>query len=241
LLSSLFIPALAQEKPALLVAAASDLISVQGPLAKAFEKESGTVVKFTFGSSGALARQIANGAPYDVFLSADQERVAELVKSGDLLPDTVAVYAVGRIAIWSKTRRFNRLEELAGAGVRHVAIANPVHAPYGAAAKQALEKTGVWSRIEDRIVYGESVRQALDFAESGNAEAAVTAWPLVKKTGGVLLPSTLHAPIRQAGGVVKSSKNLDSARAFVRFLTVTEAQQLLQAAGFDGPDSIPGR
>jgi molybdate transport system substrate-binding protein len=237
LLSSLLVPIFAQEKPALLVAAASDLISVQDALVKAFDKQSGLQIRFTFGSSGALARQIASGAPYDVFISADEARVAELTKSGALLPDSVAVYAIGRIAIWSKARRFHRLEELAAANLRHIAIANPAHAPYGVAARQALEKTALWPKIQDKIVYGESVRQALDFAETGNAEAAITAWPLVARTGGVLLPSTLHAPIRQAGGVVKSSRNPDAARAFVRFLGTVEAQQVLQAAGFDGPES----
>ena len=181
-------------------------------------------LRFTFGPSGGLAHQIANGAPYDVFLSADEARVKDL--------DSVVVYAEGRIALWSKTGAIQKLDDLHR--VRHIAIANPSHAPYGVAAKQALEKSGLWNRLQSKIVYGESVRNALEYAQSGNAEVAITAWSLVVHRGGVLLPATLHSPIRQAGGVVRSSKNKEAARAFLRFLLTPETQRLLQSNGFSG-------
>jgi molybdate transport system substrate-binding protein len=231
-LSSFITVAFAQSAPQLTVAAASDLIDVQGSLTQAFAAKSGVRLRFTFGASGGLARQIASGAPYDVFLSADEAQIHELAAAGDLLPDSVVVYARGRIALWSKRGSIGSLASLLAPQILHVAIANPGHAPYGLAAKQALEKAGLWTKLEKKIVYGESVRQALEYAESGNAEAAITAWSLVVHRGGILLPADLHSPIRQAGGVVSSSKDPQSARAFLRFLMSPEGRRVLENGGF---------
>ena len=187
-------------------------------------------LRFTFGPSGSLARQISSGAPYDVFLSADQARVKDLIASGDLLPDSAVNYAQGRLALWSKDGKFHSLTDLVAA--THISIANPAIAPYGLAAKQALEKSGLWEKVAPKIVYGESVRQALEYAESGNADAALTAWSLVVQARGVLLPATLHDPIRQSGGVVKGTQNPAAARAFLRFLVSPEGQRLLERNGF---------
>ena len=187
-------------------------------------------LRFTFGPSGSLARQIASGAPYDVFLSADEARVKELLESGDLLAGSVVSYAQGRVAIWSKGGKFRSLADLAGAS--HLAIANPAIAPYGLAARQALERSGLWAKVSARIVYGESVRQALEYAESGNVDVALTAWSLVVHQGGVPVPANLHEPIRQQGGVVKSSKNPAAGRAFLRFLVSPEGRRLLSENGF---------
>ena len=228
LLSSFSLAASAQPPPRLLVAAASDLIALQGPLTSSF----GHDLHFTFAASGSLARQISSGAPYDVFLSADEARVKELTLSGDLVPDSVVNYAQGRLALWSKDGRFRSLSDLESPGILHIAIANPATAPYGAAAKQALEKTGLWGKLSARIVYGESVRQALEYAESGNADVALTAWSLVVHRGGILVPANLHNPIRQSGGVVKSSRNAQAARAFLRFLMSPDGRRLLEANGF---------
>ena len=231
LLSSCLLVAYAQPAPPLLVAAASDLIDVQDALVKGFKAQSGIEIRFTFGASGALAQQVKSGAPYDLFLSADQARVKDVV-----IPDTETVYAQGRIALWSKTGKITTLTELLGPGILHVAIANPAHAPYGVAARQALERAGLWTRLAGKIVYGESVRQALEYAEGGNADAVVTAWSLVINRGGILLPTTLHDPIRQAAGVVRGSRNPDLGRAFLRFLVSPEGRALLAKSGFDAPD-----
>lgn len=209
----------------LLVAAAADLAPLEQPLAQA----SGLRIRFVLGSSGMLARQIENGAPYDVFLSANERFVDDLRARGRLLPDTVAVYGVGRLGLWSKSGSFKGLEDLQRAA--HIAIANPVHAPYGAAAKQALERAGLWSALQPRLVYGENVRQALEMASSGNADAVVTSWTLVKDRGAVLVPDTLHAPIRQAGGVVASSARAAEGRKLLQFLMSPEGRRLLEAHG----------
>lgn len=219
-----------------LVAAAADLAPVERPLAQAFQRATGTRVRFVLGASGMLSRQIQQGAPYDVYLSADEKLVADLAASGRLLKDTVRMYAIGRLGLWSKNRSFTRLDELRDKSLRHIAIANPVHAPYGAAAKQMLENQGLWNELQPRIVYAENVRQALQFAESGNADAVVTAWSLVAGRGALLLPETLYPPIRQSGGVVASTKHAAEARAFLDFLLGKEGRAILQAAGFSIPD-----
>ncbi|MGE5571292.1 MAG: molybdate ABC transporter substrate-binding protein [Rhodospirillales bacterium] len=230
-------PAFSQAK-SLLVAAAADLATAGPPLAQAFERAAGIRVQFVFGASGMLARQIENGAPYDVYLSANEPFVADLARSGRVEAGTVRVYALGRLGLWSRRRSFSSLDELRDASFRHVAIANPVHAPYGAAAKQALEnKGGLWKELEPRIVYGENVRQALQYAESGNAEAVITSWSLVFDRGALLLPETLHAPIRQSGGMVASTKNAAGARAFLDFLGSPQGRAILKEHGLGLPPS----
>ena len=214
----------------LLVAAASDL----APLSAAIEKNFGKV-RFSFASSGSLARQIENGAPFDVFLSASDQYVQELAASGSIDPSSVAVYALGRIALWSPNGAVRELKDLKKTPVKHLAIANPQHAPYGLAARQALEKNNLWKAIEPKIVYGENVRQALQFAESGNADAVITSWTLLIGRG-ILLPADLHAPIRQTAGIVKSSANAAAARQFLSFLISRQGRKILADGGLFPPD-----
>jgi molybdate transport system substrate-binding protein len=220
--------ALAQSKPQILVAAAADLAPLEADLSKGFE---GATVRFVFASSGTLARQIQNGAPFDVYLSANEQFVKELAASGHLLPDSVQVYALGRLGLWSKSGRIRSLSDLLAAGILHVAIANPAHAPYGLAAKQVLENQGLWPGLSKKLVYGENVRQTLQFAESGNADAAITAWSLVFGRNGILLPAEWHSPIRQSGGIVRNSKNRETARRFLAFLTGPRGRDLLEKHG----------
>lgn len=182
-----------------------------------------------------LARQIANGAPYDVFLSANRRYVDDLAGTGRIAAGSVRDYAVGRLGLWSKGGRWGRLEDLTAPGVRHMAIPNPAHAPYGVAARQALERRGLWQRVAPKIVYGENVRQTLQYAESGNADSAITAWSLVFDKGGVLLPEEWHAPVRQSAGIVSSSRRQREARQFLDFLTGPEARAILLRHGFAAP------
>lgn len=131
----------------LLVAAAADMAPLEQPLAKAFERESGDRLRFSFGSSGMLARQVGHGAPFDVYLSANEQFVHDLARSGRLLPDSVRVYAPGWPGLWTKGNRAARLEDMLS--LARIAIPNPVHAPYGVAARQALARTGLgknWNR-----------------------------------------------------------------------------------------------
>jgi molybdate transport system substrate-binding protein len=218
----------------LTVAAAADLMPLKDDLAASYQRSTGMALRFTFGSSGLLARQIENGAPFDVYLSANERFVDELGEQGRLLAGSVKVYAYGRLGLWPGNR-YARLEDLLGEAVKHVAIANPVHAPYGLAARQALENRGLWAALQPKIVYGENVRQALQFAESGNAEAAVTAWSLVMDKGGIAIPPEWHAPIRQAGAVVAGSRAARDGLRFLNFLSSTEGQSLLRKHGLTPP------
>lgn len=220
----------------LLVAAAADLARTQVSLSESFAKTTGLSVRFTLGSSGMLARQIENGAPYDVYLSANEEFVKTLTKAGKIAPDSVIVYAHGRLGLWSRTGRFRKLEDLLDPAVRHVAMANPLHAPYGMAAREALRRRGLWEKLEKKLVYGENVQQAFQFAGSGNADAVITAWSLVYDRGGVALPAAWHNPIRQVGGAVAGRPNMAAARRFLRFLAGPEGRKVLEKSGFTPPE-----
>ena len=219
----------------MLIAAASDLSRLEPEFVANLLKQYGIHVKFVSGSSGQLARQISSGAPYDVFLSANERYVRELVTGGHLLGDSARVYARGRLGLWSKSGQVRTLGHLARPEVIHIAMANPAHAPYGLAARQLLEKMGLWAKLQPKIVFGENVRQALQFAESGNAEAVLTSWSLVFDRGGVLLPEDGHAPILQAGGVVATSRLQPQARKALDYLASPDGQQLLRRWGLFPP------
>ena len=211
-----------QEK-ALTVAAAADLQFAFTDLGGLFKKETGTRVTFIFGSSGTLAQQIENGAPVDLFASADDTYVYRLAAKGVVLPDTEQPYAVGRITLVasrSSGLRIAALADLLQPEVRHVAIANPDHAPYGRAAKQALESAGLWERLRPKVVYGEDVRQALQFVQTGNAEAGIVALSIadVPEVSRVILEESLYQPLRQLLVVVKGARQEDLARQFAAFV-----------------------
>jgi molybdate transport system substrate-binding protein len=214
----------------LIVAAASDLAPLGAALEAGFQKATGNTLRFTFGSSGSLSSQIENGAPYDVFLAASEMYAQDLVAKGQVLARPVTVYALGRVALWSPANSVRQLNEMTSLQVRHIAIANPLHAPYGVAAKQALERQGLWKQIEPKIVFGENVRQALQFAESGNADAVITSWTLLKGRG-TLLPAEWHDPIRQTAVIVKSSVHVDTAKSLLVFLTSPAGQAILTEGG----------
>ena len=217
------------------MAAASDLTTLQTPLAELTKAKIHVHVRFTFASSGTLARQIENGAPFDVFLSANRLFVNELAASGRLDPATVRVYAVGRLGLWSGDGQMHDLAALTSGKVQRIAIANPTLAPYGLAAKQLLERHGLWKRVQPKLVYGENVRQALQFAESGNADVVMTSWSLLyDKAGAVLLPQD-HDPVEQAGGVVSSSKNASAGREFLELLSGADGRKLLKSHGLTPP------
>jgi molybdate transport system substrate-binding protein len=223
-LALLLLSSLSAHAADLIIAAASDLAPLAPKLEQAYKEK----IRFTLASSGSLKQQIENGAPFDVFLSANEQYVKDLAAAG-LVTDTT-IYAIGRIALWSPNGSVASLADLRKSSVIHLAIPNPQHAPYGVAARQALESQGVWKDVEPKIVYGENVRQALQFAESGNADAVITSWTLLIGKG-KLLPAEWHSPIRQTGAVVKSSSQPDAARRFLKFLVGPEAQKILNDGG----------
>ena len=223
-LAALLLCSLSTRAADLIVAAASDLAPLTPKLERAYKEK----IRFTLASSGSLKQQIENGAPFDVFLSANEQYVKDLAVAG--LVTDATIYATGRIALWSPNGSVSSLADLKKKSVTHLAVPNPQHAPYGVAARQALESQGVWKDVEPKIVYGENVRQALQFAESGNVEAVITSWTLLIGKG-TLLPAEWHSPIRQTGAVVKSSNQPDAARRFLKFLLSPEIQKILNDGG----------
>ncbi len=221
------------------VAAASDLATAFAEVGSAFEKSSGKKVVFSFGSSGALAKQIAEGAPYDVFAAANMSYVDDVVRAGACDGATKQLHAKGHIVMWSKDKASlpATLEGLRDPKYVKIAIANPEHAPYGLAAQQALTKAGVWDELKPRAVYGENVQQTLMFAQSGNAEVAIVALSLAVSSGGSFVPidESLHAPLDQGlvvcnGGSGGGKPN--EARAFVDFVVSEPGHAIMRTYGF---------
>lgn len=231
-------------EPALAVAAAADLAVAFGEVGAAFERSTGRRVVFSFGSTGLLARQIEEGAPFRVFAAASVAHVDRVVGRGACLGDTKVVYARGALAIYRAEGarvRPRTLADLADPAITRVAIANPEHAPYGVAAVDALRHAGVWDAVKDKLVHGENVRQALQFAATGNADVALVARSLAGTSPGELVPVdvALHAPIDQAIVVCRGSSDdarADAdARAFARFVASPEGRAILARHGFLEP------
>ncbi len=224
----------------LTIAAASDLQFAFAEIGKRFEAETGEKVTFTFGSTGSLGQQVENGAPVDLFAGADVKLVDGLREKGFIIAETQKHYAVGRIVVAAGKAsglEVKRLEDLLDPQVKHVAIANPDHAPYGLAAKQAMIKAGIWDEIQPKLVLGENIRQALQFVQTGNAEAGVIALSIaeVPEISYTLIDDALHAPIIQALGVIKGSPREQEARAFATFVMGPEGQAIMQKYGFQSP------
>jgi molybdate transport system substrate-binding protein len=231
----------AQEQE-LRVAAAADLKFAMGELAEGFEKRTGTKLDVTYGSSGNFFSQIQNGAPFDLFFSADIGYPKKLGAVELAEPDTLYEYAVGRIVIWVPgDAKLNVAKQqwnaLLDPRVRKIAIANPEHAPYGRAAVAALQKAGIYERVKAKMVYGENISQAAQFVQSGNAEAGIIALSLASSPpmrGGKswIIPEEMHPAIEQGAIVLKGAKNKDAARAFLGFVKSEEGRTILEKYGF---------
>ena len=217
------------------VAAASDLQLAFKEVGAAFQKKTGKSVTFTFGSTGQLAKQISEGAPYDVFAAANVSFVDEAVKAGACDDATKSMYARGRIVLWTKSTTPSALADLTAEKFVKIAIANPEHAPYGKAARQALEAQGIWDAVQPKIVYGENVSQTLQFAQTGNVEAAIVALSLAKVTEGgsyAVIDATLHKPIDQAIVVCKHGVNATVGKEFAAFVNSEEGRAIMRKFGF---------
>ena len=236
-------PARTHSADSLLVSAASNLILAFEEVGARYEEDTGTQVTFNFAASGQLAQQIEQGAPVDMFVSANTAYVEELAAKGRVLPDSVQTYARGRLTLWTRadsSPTVETVEDLLNPEVRRVAIANPEHAPYGVAARQALQTAGVWDAIQSKLVPGENVRQALQYAETGNVDAAIIPLSLSITSQGswTLIPEDLHTPIEQALGVVADSPRRAQARDFADFIAGPQGQAILQEYGFMIPEEV---
>jgi molybdate transport system substrate-binding protein len=229
------------------IAAASDLSEAMKEIAGNYEKATGCAVRVSTGSSGNFLSQIENGAPFDVFFSADIEYPKKLEAEGFAAPGSTYLYAVGKIVLW--VRRDSRLDinqglaVLRDRSVRKIAIANPQHAPYGRAAEQALRAAGLYEAVKDRLVLGENISQAAQFAESENADAGILALslaqsPPLKSEGRYsLVPGHLYTPIQQGAVVLRAAPNAQGARAFLDYIQTAAVAALLERYGF----ALPGK
>ena len=202
-----------------------------------FQSQTGIKVVFSFGSTGMLTQQIANGAPVDLFAAAHVSYIEQLERQNLILPDTKAVYAHGRITLWTTADaaiHLEKIDELARPEIKRVAIANPDHAPYGLAAREAMETSGVWETVKPKLIYADNIRQALQFAETGNVDVAIVALSLSIPSNGkwTLIPEELHQPISQGLAVIRATQHENEARQFAAFIRSDGGQQTLRKYGF---------
>jgi len=228
------------------VGAAADMSAALPQLVVAYTKKTGQAVKVSFGSSGNLANQIRNGAPFDVFFSADEEYPQQLIAEGLASQDTLYRYAIGHLVLWVRSDSPLDLSKLGmkallDPSVKKIAIANPAHAPYGRAAEAALRHFGIYDQVSSRLVLGENVSQAAQFVESGNAQAGLIALshalaPALKAKGRYwAVPLDAYPTLNQAAVALSRSNQQDAARRFLDFLHTPEATSLLTSYGFSLP------
>jgi molybdate transport system substrate-binding protein len=230
-----------------LIAAASDLEFALAEVIESYRQQSGVVVRASYGSSGNIFSQIQQGAPFDIFMSADETLVFQLAERG-VARDQGQIYGIGRLAFYvphgSALRADESLDDLRQAltdgRIKHFAIANPEHAPYGRAAREALQARGLWQDIESRLVLGENVAQAAQFVLSGAAEGGIIALSLASapafRAAGefVVLPESLHQPLRQRAVLLASAK--PAAHAIYEFLNGAVARAIFARHGFTLPE-----
>jgi len=227
------------------IAAASDLSFAFKELGAEYEKQTGNHVKLSLGSSGNFFSQIQNGAPFDLYFSADIGYPKKLEEAGLVVPGSLYPYAVGRIVLWigngSHLDFSKGLEILRDPTIKKIAIANPKHAPYGRAAVAAMEYFKVYEQVKDKLILGENISQAAQFIESGACDAGIIALslalaPVMKSAGQYWeIPATAHSPLEQGAVILKQSKNPEAARQLLEFIKSPHAQEIMKRYGFTLP------
>jgi len=229
------------------IAAAADLSSALKEIGDRYEKKTGVKINLSFGASGALTQQIQNGAPFDLFFSADMDYPRQLARSGDADGASLYEYAVGKLVLWVPADSALDVERqgmniLLDPAVKKIAIANPQHAPYGRAAEAALKHAGMYDRVADRLVMGENISQAAQFVESGNAQAGFVALahavaPVMRGKGKYWeVPADFYPPLAQGVIVLSHSKRQKEAADFLAYIKTKEVNELLQKYGFTLPE-----
>lgn len=228
----------------LTVAAAADLQFAFTDLAGLFEEQTGHKITLVFGSTGQLAQQIENGAPYDLIAAANIEYIHQLAEKQLVLEDSIALYARGRIVLAANRQagvQVVELKDLLDPRIQHIAIANPEHAPYGVAARQALEAAGLWQALEPKLVLGENVRQALQYVQTGDAQAGIVALSVanVPEISWTLIDEGLHQPLDQALAIIASSPHAGLAAQFASFINSEAGRPIMRRYGFILPGETP--
>ncbi len=232
----------------LLVAAAADLNPALNEIGQRFEQKTGIHVRHSFGASGALTQQIQNGAPFDVFFSADLDYPRQLIAQGHADAASLYKYALGKLVLWVLADspldvEHQKMNVLLDPSVKKIAIANPQHAPYGRAAVMALQHAAVYDKVADRFVRGENISQTAQFVESGNAQAGFVALahavsPAVKDKGKFwIIPADYYPPLEQGVVLITKSQHRQEARQFLDFIKTRQAAEIFQKYGFTLPEN----
>lgn len=224
--------------PKLRIAAAADLTLAFKEIATQFEQETKIPTEITFASTGTTAMQIENGAPYDVFAAADVSYIDGLNKKGLILDGTQQLYAQGRIGIATlkgSNLGIKELKDLAdNPKVKKIAIAEPSHAPYGKAAKQAFEHLNLWDKVQSKMVYGQNIQDTLTTLKSGNVDAAIIALSIYKadEVDFTLIDGSWHDPLNQTMAILKSTKQEENARKFIAYVNGEKGRVVMKKYGF---------
>lgn len=227
----------AGQPPPLTVYAAADLAFPFKEIVPLFEKQSGSRVTLVLGSTGNLAKQIEHGAPADVFFAADVAFIEQLRDKGVIIPESRLMYAQGRLVLATSNKtgvRVTGLKDLSRPDVKRIAIANPDHAPYGRAAREALEAVGLWDPLRPKLVYGENIRHAMQFVETGAVDAGIVAQSVanVPDITSVVIDPSLHRPLNQMAVVVKRSTRPELGLAFLGFVNGPDGRAIMKRYGF---------
>lgn len=219
------------------IAAAANLVEVAQAIGSEFEAQTKIHPIFSFGSTAVLTTQIENSAPFDVFLAADAEHIEKLDQEGLLVKASSAVYAVGVLALWippNSGARIGRIADLNSGDVHVIALANPKLAPYGAAAVETLQHAGIWDQVQAKVVYAENISMAKQYGSSKNADAVFTAYSLVLKEAGKVIPvdESLHQPIVQKLGVIARTQHQEAAESFAQFVLRGPGRAVLARFGY---------
>lgn len=226
------------------VAAASDLTRAFTEVGAAFEKKTGIKANFNFGSSGLLAKQIEQGAPFSLYAAANKSFVDQVVKAGRCDAATAQLYSRGRLVMWAKSGAPGKITDLVDAKYKRIGIANPDHAPYGKAAKQALEKAGIYDQIKDRIVLGENISATFTYAKEGSVDVALVALSLATSTDASSYSPVeldLHDPLEQTMVVCGKGAEADAARQLADFIVGDEGRSIMERYGFSTTGVNTGR
>jgi molybdate transport system substrate-binding protein len=232
------------------IAAAADLTFAFQDVTAKFDQQTGNTVRMSYGSSGNFYSQIKNGAPYDIFFSADVNFPKKLEDEGLTEPGTLYEYASGKIVIWvtsnSKLPIDQGLRVLLDPGIHKIAVANPQHAPYGHAAVEALKHVGIYDQVKSKLVLGENISQTAQFVASGNADVGIIALslalaPAMKARGHYfVIPTDEYPPLIQAAVILKAARHKDVARQFLDYLKQPAGVALMQSYGFTLPKEMAG-
>ena len=217
------------------VAAASDLAQAFNDVGAAFTKKTGIKPNFNFSSSGLLAKQIEQGAPFFLFAAANKSFVDQVVKAGKCDPATAGLYSRGRLVLWAKSGAPAKIGDIVDPKYKRIGIANPDHAPYGKAAEQALQKAGIYDQVKGRLVLGENISATMTYAKEGSVDVAFVALSLAISTDAQLYSPVeldLHEPLEQTLVVCGKGGEADAARQLADFIVSTEGRTIMERYGF---------